>query len=134
MEYEAPRPRTYGVDLDLWRPRQWRTFSDADLGRRVLGSRCARTAKKLQMRGGRAVIYAGYARTPRQGRCPSRRPDAFIAQAHFWRVVVVVNMPNCINCGQGVTGRTDPYNSVRGMSAVVRGLRLRKRSGSHPSS
>jgi hypothetical protein len=128
MEYESARPRTYGIDLELWRPPHWRTFERARLGRLVLGARCSRVARVLRVRGGRAVVYASYARTPRRGRCPKRRPDLFIARVSFRRVVAVFNMPQCINCGEGVTGRSDPYNSVRGMATVVRGLRPRTQS------
>jgi hypothetical protein len=72
------------------------------------------------------MVYSGHAKLRRTGRCPSRPFNSFSAQAYFRRVVVVVNMPNCINCADGVTGPTAPYNSVRGMTAVVRALRLRR--------
>jgi hypothetical protein len=125
MEYEATRRRTYGVDLDIWRPREWRRFKRSLPGRQVWGTPCAR-ARPVRLRSGHAVVYSGYAKLPRSGRCPSRHHDAFVAHAYFGHVVVAVNMPTRIDCAEGETGPSAPYNSVKGMTAVVRGLRLHR--------
>jgi hypothetical protein len=126
MEYEAERRRTYGVVLDLWRPRQWRRFRRSLPGRQVWGFPCAR-ARRVSLRSGYALVYSGYARKPHSGRCPKRPFNAFVAHAYLPGVVVAVNMPNCVNCADGETGPSAPYNSVRGMTAAVRALHLRRR-------
>jgi hypothetical protein len=126
LEYEAARPRTAGVDLDLWRPADWRRVSRALSGRQLWRSPCAR-ARRVGLRGGHATIYSGYARERRSGGCPAGPRDAFAALAFFRRVVVAVNMPYPAGRPDGVTGRSAPYNSVEGMTAAVRGLRLRRR-------
>ena len=127
LEYDIQGSSVSAVVLELWRPGAWRRFKRTRLGRQVWGSRCAR-ARHLRLRRGRAVIYSGFARTPRHKRCPARPFDAFVAHAYFKRVVVPINMPNCIDCAGGVTGRAAPYNSVNGMTALARGLRLRRRT------
>jgi hypothetical protein len=53
--------------------------------------------------------------------------DRFAALAFFRRVVVAVNMPYCDRCAEGITGGRAPYNSVKGMTTVVRALRLHRR-------
>ena len=68
------------------------------------------------------MIYAGYAE--RQKRCGQRRRDVFLAHVYLPEVVVSVNVPHCFHCVRR-DGRSDPYNSLAGMRAVVRGLRLR---------
>jgi hypothetical protein len=126
MEYEARKPRTYGVDLNLWQPAQWRRVDRGLPGPQLWRTPCAR-ARFVRLRSGHAIVYSGHAKLSRSGRCPSRPHDSFAALAYFRRVVVAVNMPYCNGCADGVTGKTAPYNSVRGMLAVVRSLRLRGR-------
>ena len=65
-------------------------------------------------------MYEGYARLLRRVRCPARPRDSFAALAFLRRVVVAVNMPYCTRCAEGETGRNAPFNSVKGMTAVVR--------------
>jgi hypothetical protein len=126
LEYDPSRPRTQGIVLDVWRPSQWRRVSRALSGRQLWTSPCTRT-RRVSLAGGHAVIYAGYARLPGSGNCPARPRDSFAALAYFRRAVVAVNMPYCDRCADGDTGRRAPYNSVKGMSAAVRGLRLHRR-------
>jgi hypothetical protein len=125
LEYESTRRRTYAVDLDLWQPSQWRRVDRRLAAPQLWKSPCTRT-RRVALRGGHAVVYSGYARLPRSGRCPSRRRDSFAALAFFHRVVVAVNMPYCTGCAEGVTGKSAPYNSVKGMTAVVRALKVHR--------
>jgi hypothetical protein len=122
LEYEIRRPRSTGVELVIWRPAQWRRISHGVEGPQLWRSPCART-RRIGLRAGHAVVYAGYARLLRGGRCPSWPRDSFAALAVFRRVVVAVNMPYCDRCAEGETGKRAPYNSVQGMTAVVRALR-----------
>jgi hypothetical protein len=123
LEYEARRLRTGGVELLIWRPIQWRRISRGLGAHQLWRTPCTR-ARQVRLRRGHAVVYSGYARLRRGGRCPARRRDSFAAVVFFRRVVVTVNMPFCDRCADGVTGRNAPYNSVKGMTAVVRALRL----------
>ena len=126
LEYEPRRVRTAGVDLEVWRPVQWRRVSRSLPGPQLWKTPCAR-ARRLHLRGGHAVVYSGYARLRRGGRCPAGQRDSFAALAFFRRVVLAVNMPYCNGCADGETGRDAPYNSVKGMTAVVRALRFYRR-------
>jgi hypothetical protein len=125
LEYEARRPRAGPLDLEMWRPADWRRISRSLPGRQLWRTKCAR-ARRIALGAGYAFVYSGWARLP-SGRCPARPRDSFAALAFFRRVVVAVNMPYCTRCAEGVTGRNAPYNSVRGMKAIVRGLHLHGR-------
>jgi hypothetical protein len=120
VDYETRRSPA-GVKLGLWKPRAWARFRRTRLGGLVWRQPCAH-ARRLRLPAGRAVIYAGYAE--RQKRCGRRRRDAFLAHVYLPQVVVSVNIPHCFLCvPRG--GRSDPYNSLAGVTAIVRGLRLR---------
>lgn len=122
--------RNAAVTLDLWRPGRWTRFMRSGLGRRGSWSSACARRRVVPLRRGRAEIFGGYA--PRAGSpprpvasaaCPRRRPDDFIAHVYLPRVVVAVNMPNCLRCDTE-SGR---YESFRALTAVARGLRLRPR-------
>ena len=110
IDYSGDKSST---TLDLWKPDRWEQFKRTRLGRISWDKPCARRSR-LNVRGGRAEIYGGYSRG-----C-SGEPDHWLAHVYYPDVVVAVNMAYCYSCG----GRpaTDPYNSRRGMEAVVRGL------------
>jgi hypothetical protein len=118
------RGQAAGIELTLWTPLAWKRFLRKRLGRLVWGSPCAR-ARTIRLARGRAVIYSGYdaRRTPRP--CPRKPLDRFLAHVYLGKIVVGVNLPNCFNC-LGEALRRNPYNSVRGMQAAIRGLRLRR--------
>jgi hypothetical protein len=115
IDYQGERA---AVHLDLWRPAAWERFKTTRLGRMVWDSPCARRSA-LRVDGGRATIYGGYG----AGGCPRSQPDHWLAHVFLDGVVLTVNMPYCYACA----GRSadDPYNSRRGMEAIVRGLRRR---------
>jgi hypothetical protein len=126
LEYEQRSPRIPPLDLDVWRPSDWRRINRSLPSRQLWKTPCAR-AKRVSLAPGHAIVYAGYARLPRSGRCPKRSRDTFAALAFFRRAVVAVNMPYCDRCADGVSEERTPYNSVKGMTAVARGLRLHRR-------
>jgi hypothetical protein len=110
-----------GVHLGLWRPHAWDRFTRTRLGRLVLRQPCGRT-RRLRVAGGRGAIVAGH--STQRDRCSGRPHDLFVAHVHLRGVVVSVNLPLCLMCFE--RGRAaDPYNSLRGMRAVVRGLHCR---------
>ena len=51
-------------------------------------------------------------------------PDRTLAHVYLPGVVVAVDMPYCYMCARGPKG---PYQTVAGMTAVARGLKLRPR-------
>jgi hypothetical protein len=109
--------------IDMWRPRAFRRFLRTRLGRMVRTSSCARRTE-LKLANGRATVYAGFAARV-HAPCPER-PDHVMAHVFFPGVVATVNLPYCYSC-VGPSGREGPYNSVRAITAVVRGLRVRSR-------
>lgn len=125
IDYRAGAPRTYGLTLDLWSPARWERFRRLRIGRLVWDSPCARRTT-LGLAEGRAEIFEGYsASIPLRPPCPDRPPDRVIAHVYFEGVVVAVNMPYCYTCAARPPGLADPYDSVSGMEAIARGLRLR---------
>ena len=118
-------PGEGGVTLDLWQPDAWKQFKGTRLGLMVWSWPCT-DAKELRLPEGRAVVYAGFAE-PAAKPCPTAPHDRFLAHAYFDGVVVAVNMPYCYSCVRRLReGAPDPYNSLVGMEAVVKGLRLRR--------
>jgi hypothetical protein len=130
--------RNAGVVLELWEPKRWARFKRTKLCRaNSWNSPCARK-RVVSLPRGRAELFAGYApreRTPAKpvplapsaramaASCPKRPRDDFVAHVYLPRVVVTINMPTCRRC-DSEGGR---YESFRALTAVVRGLRLRRR-------
>jgi hypothetical protein len=117
IDYQGEGLR-FGVSIDLWQPATWDRFKTTRLGRMVWDSPCARRGD-LRLQRGRATIYGGYG----SGACPQSEPDHWVAHVYLDGVVATVNMPNCYACAGGLSD--NPYNSRRGLEAVVRGLRRR---------
>jgi hypothetical protein len=121
LDYEARGPGA-GVKLGLWTPSDFARFERSRLGRLVRAHRCARS-EQLDLPAGRAVIYAGYADPPR--RCRARAPDRYLAHVFLDGLVVSVNVPICLLCIDGNADHPDPYDTLAGMRAVVKGLQPR---------
>ena len=136
IEYEG---RNSYVVLELWKRKRWARFKRTKLCRaNSWNSPCARK-RVVSLPRGRAELFAGYARRERApakpvpatpsararaaASCPKRPRDDFVAHVYLPRIVVTVNMPACRRCDtEG--GR---YESFRALTAVVRGLRVRRR-------
>jgi hypothetical protein len=115
-----------GVTLDLWQPDRWRRYRATPLGRLVWDSGCARKTT-VQLPNGHAEIFAGYGtRTPLEPPCPSRPPDRVLAHVYLDGVVAAVDMPYCYGCASPPV-LPNPYETVAGMTAIAKGLRLRPR-------
>ncbi|HMI99718.1 MAG TPA: hypothetical protein VK488_07805 [Gaiellaceae bacterium] len=130
LDYGAQDDReTYGVKLWVFRPDQFETFEDGVLGRIVSRAPCAKTTK-LDIPGGRAVIWGGFAK-PTRPPCPNRPYDRYVAHVYLKGAVVTVNESWCIYpCGAPFRGTSDPYDTPRGLAALAKGLRVRQpRSG-----
>lgn len=106
--------------LGTWTRQSWKRYKQGVVGARNLRARCARTTT-VPLERGQAIVYAGYRRV-RLRACPDGPPDRYWAVAHIGREVVGVNFPNCIACFGPESG---PYDSLRGMKAILRGLTLR---------
>ena len=90
--------------------------------RLVWTARCTK-ATRDSLPTGYAVLFSGHTR--HQKRC-GRRPDRFLAHVYLPGTVVSVNVPNCRACIERGRG-ADRWNSLRGMRAIVKGLRIRPR-------
>jgi hypothetical protein len=74
----------------------------------------------IEIPGGHARVFAAHGRD--FDVCPDRPPSLFFAFAYIDGTVTAANFIGCRHCEQVPYG---PYNSLRGMKEVVRGLRLR---------
>jgi len=128
LDYSAADPNRHGgVSLVLSPPASWQTWRRNPVGRLVWDSPCARKTTVL-LASGHAEIFEGYgASRPLKEPCPTSEPDRVVAHIYLDRVVVTVNMPNCYRCAAAGPDR-NPYETVAGMTAVARGLKLRQRS------
>jgi hypothetical protein len=109
-----------GVDLAVWRPAAWARFTRSRVGRLVWSAGCTR-ATRVALPTGYAMVYAGHVK--HQTHC-GRRPDRFLAHVYLPSTVVTVNQPICLLCIDRGHG-PDPWNTERGMEAIVRGLTIR---------
>ncbi|HYH54176.1 MAG TPA: hypothetical protein VD761_08595 [Solirubrobacterales bacterium] len=112
-----------GFEVGGWTRRSWKRFQRSDLGDVNRVARCTRTTK-LDLEQGSAVIYGAYD-GKRLRPCPSRAPERYYAIARIGRMVIGVNLGNCLSCAPGYS--TGAYNTLGGMKAIVRALALRPR-------
>lgn len=130
----------YGyISLGTWTNAGWRRFRQSRVGRLVFdGDRCGQVTR-LRLHDRRAVIlsrrvkpdFSHYPRIQRRftqlwKRCddktwpPIHRMN--VAYVRFRGAVVSINVPQCAHC---INGTRDRYDSIEGMRAIVRGLRLK---------
>ncbi len=125
IDYRAADVRqTDGVKLGIFRPDSFARFEGTVLGRLVRDTPCA-TATDVQLPGGHAVIWAGFAK-PTRPPCPAKPYDRYFAYVFLKGAVVTVNQPLCYYpCLANTHGSSDPYNKPRGLTAIARALTLR---------
>jgi hypothetical protein len=128
LEYSRPvgaRPPG-GARIYIGKRADWRRWTAKPIGRLAWDSPCAK-AKRFDAPAGKAFVWSGYWSTPKARPCPKRSRDAFFAHVYGRNVVVTVNIPICgpAYC-KPPPGSRPPYDSVAGIEAVVRGLRLRR--------
>jgi hypothetical protein len=119
LDYELLE--TNGFTIGGWTRRGWKRFQHSGVGKANRTARCTHTTR-VDLEQGHAVIYGAY-NEGRQGPCPRRSPDGYYAIAHIGRMVIGVNLGNCLSCPPGSGGGA--YSSLRGMMALVRALHLR---------
>jgi hypothetical protein len=119
LDYEILE--TDGFVIGGWTRRSWKRFQRSGVGEANRTARCTRTTE-VELERGRAVIYGAY-EDKRLRPCPRSSPDRYYAVAHIGRMVIGVNLGNCLTClpGDGVGA----YGSLQGMKALVRALHLR---------
>jgi hypothetical protein len=105
-----------GLNLGVYTREYWRLRGDS----LPSPGRCART-KRIALPSGHAILYGAYkGPTPT---CPKHPPGVYFARAFIGRSVITADLiATCANCGGPGGG---PYNSLKGMAAVVRGIELR---------
>ncbi|HEX6781910.1 MAG TPA: hypothetical protein VF125_07755 [Solirubrobacterales bacterium] len=119
LDYELLEPN--GFTIGGWTRRGWKRFQRSGVGKANRTARCTRTTE-VKLERGRAVIYGAYDER-RRVPCPRRSPDGYYAIAHIGRMVIGINLGNCLSClpGSGVGF----YSSLHGMKALVRALHVR---------
>lgn len=122
---EAPPGQKLRIDYDqfglsAWTRRSWKKFQRSIPGLTNLKDPCAKRTE-VELEGGRAVVYAGY--RDLSGYCPDRPPESYWAVAFIGRMVIGVDLTLCSECFE--RGFGGPYESLDGMTAIVRGLVLR---------
>jgi hypothetical protein len=114
-----------GLFLNSWSPQGWARLVKASDGPRQWSWHCTRS-RDLHLAQGDATIYAAYKKD--FASCPGSAPHHFFAEVHLPGVVVTIGVPTCARCESG----TLSYGSLRGMEAVLRGLR-RWQPGEEPA-
>lgn len=106
--------------LSIFTRGSWKRYLRSPLADLVAGWHCTKRTS-ISVPGGSAIIYGGYRKD--FDRCPSRRPDVWTGRVFLGSTVVTIDAPVCLPC---VAASVGPYGSMRGMTAVARGLRLRR--------
>lgn len=105
-----------GIELEGWTSAGWKHFVDSPLGRELKADNCAKPVAVSAVEG-RAKIYTGHV----LGYGPCRHsPKRYYAIVHVGGTVIAVNFSGCADCIPH-----SPYNSLKGMKAIIRGLELR---------
>jgi hypothetical protein len=108
LDYQRGRN---GVGMTLWVPRRWARFQRSKHGRGFWSRPCARK-RVAALRRGRAELF----------RSCGKRNVRYIGFVYLPGVVVDVGA-YCLRCESG----EGAYGSFKGLTAVVRGLHLRRR-------
>lgn len=112
----SSRPET--VEIHVWTPERWKSQPMAD--RLPYGPDCP-TTSGLSLPNGQATIYAGQW----QGfQCGKRKPNYYAVVVRFPGAVVAVQVLICEDCSGTLVG---PYNSLKGVETIARGLAQRVR-------
>jgi hypothetical protein len=112
---------TNGFIIGGWTRQSWKRFQRSGVGKANRTARCTRTTE-VDLQRGRAVVYGAYVEKRRRP-CPRRSPDGYYAVAHLGRMVIGINLGNCLTCLPGSGGGA--YGNLRGMKALVRALHVR---------
>jgi hypothetical protein len=112
------------IRLGTWTPATWSVFAGSKTGKAITSWKCTQT-RTIALPEGTATIFGGYKENFK--RCPDEAPKAFTAWVDIGGVKVVVNAPFAADFIEVV----NPYGSLKGMEAIVRGLT--RRSSQLPS-
>jgi hypothetical protein len=121
----ADASKSSGVKLWVFRRDSFEGFERSVIGRFVRDTPCAEETK-VSVPGGHAVVWGGFAKPTRQP-CPARPYDRYFAHVFLEGAVVTINHPLCYYpCRANPRGTGDVYNTPRGLTAIARGLRVRR--------
>lgn len=110
--------RYYNFRIDAWSAATWPLYLEAKVSRVLTIWHCTKTREIALPSGGSATIYGGYRQNYKN--CPAKAPDAFTAWAEIGGMHIVVNSPWSAD-----SISPTPYDSLAGMAAIVRALKLR---------
>jgi hypothetical protein len=112
-----------------WKKRQRTLFT------RINWTRSCSPPTRTELDGGSAIVFGVH--LSREGvfpgkfpkspaPCPGKKPNHYFAIIHKGGVVLGIGLTICYACAEPHAG---PYDSLRGMKAIVRGLQLRPAAG-----
>ncbi len=111
---------SHAITIDSWREPGWKRFvATASPAVEVRNRRCTK-AIEVALPRGHATVLGSYRRD--FDVCPERPPNRYFAIVRIDGLVAAVNFASCKACLPLAPG---PYNSLKGMRAIVRGLQLR---------
>ncbi len=110
---------SHNLELSAWTKASWKRFLVTRPAREILTEPCLESTK-LNVSGRRATIYTGHVEG--FGSCTANAPERFFAIVHLGDLVTTVNLSSCRDCLEPARGS---FNSLAGMKAAVRALRLR---------
>jgi len=110
---------SHNLELSAWTQTGWKRFLTTRSAKEILRKPCL-AATKVPIPGGRATIFTG----PVEGfrPCRAHAPKRFFAIVHLGGLVTAVNIDTCRDCPEPARGS---FNSLAGMKAAARALRLR---------
>lgn len=110
---------SHNLELSAWTKAGWKRFLATRPAEEILTQPCLESID-LPLPNGRATIFTGHVEGFRP--CLPRSPKRFFAIVRMGGLVTAVNIDTCRDCPARVRGT---YNSLAGMKAAVRALRLR---------
>jgi hypothetical protein len=116
------RPRHEDLFVDVYSAQQWKRLRAKP--RRLPGSlTCGATVRRLKVPGARALVFHGKEKL--LGRCRKSERTSWTVRVRLHGLVVTAETSEiCGTCAEAGRG---PYDSLRGMAAIARGLVQRER-------
>jgi hypothetical protein len=120
---DHPLHRRYEeVYLDLYSSRQWRQLRGE--AKRLPGAlACGATSRRLKVPGASVIVFHGKEKL--LGRCRKSEPRSWTLRVRLHGLVAVAQTTQV--CGVCAEAGRGPYDTLRGMTAIARGLERRER-------
>jgi hypothetical protein len=107
------------LELSSWTKAGWKRFLATSTAREIFTEPCLESTE-LTVSGRHSTIYTGHVEGFHP--CAAHGPRRLFAVVHLGGLVIAVNLDGCRDCPEPAHGS---FNSLAGMKAVVRALRLR---------